>query len=44
MTAQMPATAAKPQPSRRSGMAEFGAGNVTGKTKISSAPVVTAAT
>jgi hypothetical protein len=43
MTAEIPAPAARAQPSRRSGMAEFGAVIVTGKMKVRSAPVEAAA-
>ena len=43
MTAQIPAPVARPQPSRRSGIAEFGAGIVTGSTNVRSAPVAPAA-
>ena len=43
MTAQIPAPAARPQPSRRSGIAEFGAGIVTGRTNVRIADVPAAA-
>jgi hypothetical protein len=43
MSAQIPAPQARPHPSRRSGIAEFGAGIVAGRTKVRSAPVVAAA-
>jgi hypothetical protein len=43
MSAQIPTPAASPQPSSWSGIAELGAEIVTGKTNVSSAPVVAAA-
>jgi hypothetical protein len=38
----MAAPLARPQPSRRSGIAEFGAGIVTGRTNVRIAPVAAA--